>query len=74
MGFRFRKSFSVFGIKFNVSNTGVSASAKLGPVRHTVSSSGRQTTTIKTPIPGVNYVHTESKNKRDESFFGKKKK
>lgn len=63
MGFRFKKSFSLFGIKFTFGKTGVSASAKVGPIRKTVHSSGKSTTTIKTPIPGVNYVKTKSKRK-----------
>jgi tetratricopeptide (TPR) repeat protein len=55
-GFRVRKSIRVApGVRLNVSKTGVGISAGVGGVRHSVHSSGRQTTTVRTGVPGVYY-------------------
>jgi tetratricopeptide (TPR) repeat protein len=59
MGFRARKSFTVFpGVRLTVSKTGIGASAGVGPARYSIHSSGRETVSARTGIPGITYVES----------------
>lgn len=52
MPFRFRKSFEILpGVRFNINRRSVSVTGKAGPLRGTVSSSGRHTVSADLPGP-----------------------
>jgi uncharacterized protein DUF4236 len=52
MALRFRKSFQILpGLKLNLNRRSVSLTTKVGPVSHTVSTSGRDTTNVSLPGP-----------------------
>jgi Protein of unknown function (DUF4236) len=53
MGFRMRKSFTVPGVRLNVSKSGLDASFGGKHGRYSVHSSGRRTVSAGTGIPGV---------------------
>ena len=57
MGFRMRKSIKVApGVRFNISKSGVGASAGVRGARKSIHSSGRSTTMLGDPIFGVGYM------------------
>lgn len=59
MGMRFKKSKKIApGVKLNVSNKSVGVSVGGKGVHHSVSSSGRKTTTVSAPGTGLSYVKT----------------
>jgi hypothetical protein len=61
MGFRARKSIRVMpGVRLNLSKTGVGMSFGVGPARYTMHSSGWQTVSTRTGIPGVYYQESVS--------------
>ena len=52
MPLRFRKSFTIMpGLRLNINKKSVSLTTKVGPVSHTVSTSGRDTTNVSLPGP-----------------------
>lgn len=53
--FRFRKGFGPKWFRVTFGKTGVSLSTGFGPFRRSKHSSGRTTTTVRTPIPGVSW-------------------
>lgn len=60
MGFRFRKSISLFpGVRLNFGKTGMSVSAGVPGFRKTISTSGRVTTSVGIPGTGLYYVDTK---------------
>jgi tetratricopeptide (TPR) repeat protein len=61
MGFRARKSIKVVpGVRLNLSKTGVGMSFGGGPARYSVHSSGRETVSARTGVPGVYYQKSVS--------------
>ena len=65
MGMRFKKSKKIApGIKLNVSNKSVGVSVGGKGVHHSVSSSGRKTTTVSAPGTGLSYVKTSGGGSR----------
>ena len=64
MGLRFRRSVKIAkGVRLNVGKTGVSISTGTRGFRHTVHSSGRETTSVGIPGTGLSYVTTTSRKK-----------
>lgn len=56
MGFRFRKSFKVApGVRLNIGKKSISVSFGGKGVRHTISSTGRRTSSIGTRIRALLY-------------------
>jgi Protein of unknown function (DUF4236) len=52
MALRFRKSFEILpGLRLNLNRRSVSLTGRIGPVSHTVSTSGRDTTSVNLPGP-----------------------
>jgi Protein of unknown function (DUF4236) len=52
MALRFRKSFEILpGLRLNLNRRSVSLTGRIGPVSHTVSTSGRDTTSVSLPGP-----------------------
>ena len=65
MGMRFKKSKKIApGVKLNVSNKSVGVSVGGKGVHHSVSSSGRKTTTVSAPGTGLSYVKTSGGGSR----------
>ena len=65
MGMRFKKSKKIApGVKLNVSNKSVGVSVGWKGVHHSVSSSGRKTTTVSAPGTGLSYVKTSGGGSR----------
>ena len=63
MGMRFKKSKKIApGVKLNVSNKSVGVSVGGKGVHHSVSSSGRKTTTVSAPGTGLSYVKTSGED------------
>ena len=62
MGFRFRKSFKVApGVRLNVGKKSTSVSFGGKGVRHTISSTGRRTSSIGVPGSGLYYTKSHAK-------------
>lgn len=75
MGMRFKKSKKIApGVKLNVSNKSVGVSVGGKGVHHSVSSSGRKTTTVSAPGTGLSYVKTSGggSHKKNSSKTSKK--
>lgn len=50
MSFGYRRSFRAFDwLRFNLNKKSASATARLGPITHTRSSTGRRSTSIRLP-------------------------
>ena len=65
MGTRFRKSKQIApGVRLNVGKKGASVTLGSGAVKQTFSTTGRKTTSVKTPIDGVSYVKTSGGARR----------
>lgn len=65
MGFRFRKSFKIApGVRVNFGKKSSSISFGRKGARHTISSTGRRTTTIGIPGTGLSYTSTSKKKKK----------
>ncbi len=65
MGMRFKKSKKIApGVKLNVSNKSIGVSVGGKGVHHSVSSSGRKTTTVSAPGTGLSYVKTSGGGSR----------
>ncbi len=61
MGFRARKSIKVVpGVRLNLSKTGVGMSFGGGPFRYSVHSSGRETVSARSGVPGIYYQKSVS--------------
>ncbi len=64
MGFNFRKSINLGnGMRLNLGKKSASVSMGKKGVRHSVSTTGRQTTTLSVPGTGVSYSHTTGTKK-----------
>ena len=60
MGLRFRKSINLGGgLKLNIGTKSASISAGTKGVRKTISTTGRETTTVSIPGTGLSYVDTK---------------
>lgn len=65
MGMRFKKSKKIApGVKLNVSSKSIGVSVGGKGVHHSVSSSGRKTTTVSAPGTGLSYVKTSGGGSR----------
>jgi hypothetical protein len=80
MGFRFRKSIKIApGVRFNLGKKSSSFSFGGRGVRHTISSSGRRTTTVGIPGTGLSYSHssggktTKSSTSKGRNSMNRKK-
>lgn len=63
MGIRFRKSKKIApGLKVNIGKKGASVTLGSKGVHHTISTTGRKTTSIGVPGTGISYVKTSSGN------------
>lgn len=65
MGFRFRKSVKIApGVRINFGKK--SASVSIGPkgLKHTISTTGRRTTTVGVPGTGLSYSKTSQKRRK----------
>lgn len=72
MGLRFRKSINLGnGLKLNIGTKSASISAGTKGVRKTISTTGRETTTVSIPGTGLSYVDTK-KTSLGGLFGGKK--
>ncbi len=68
MGLRFRKSFKVApGVKVNLNKKSTSVTFGGKGVHHTVSSSGKKTTTVGIPGTGISYSETSGTTKNSKS-------
>ncbi len=68
MGLVFRKSIKLCkGVKLNLSKSGASLSFGTRGLRHTVSTSGKKTTTVGIPGTGVYYTKTSGSKKKASS-------
>lgn len=68
MGFRFRKSMKIApGIRLNISNKSAGISFGGKGLRHSVRSTGRQTTSVGVPGTGISYVHTHRVKQKTKS-------
>lgn len=68
MGLRIRKSFKVApGVRINVGKKSSSISFGTKGARHTISSTGRRTTSVGIPGTGVTYTSTSSSRKKKSS-------
>ena len=73
MGLRFRKSINLGnGLKLNIGTKSASISAGTKGVRKTISTTGRETTTVSIPGTGISYV--DSKKTSLGGLFGSSKK
>ena len=73
-GFRFRKSYKIApGVKFNVGKKGVGVSVGGKYLRKSINTSGRQTTTIGTPVSGLYYTETQSSKSPSSKQISAKK-
>ena len=64
MGTRFRKSFKIApGVRVNLGKKSSSVSFGSKGARHTISSTGRRTTTVGIPGTGISYTKNHSNNK-----------
>ena len=69
MGLRFRKSINLgHGLKLNIGTKSASISAGTKGVRKTISTTGRETTTVSIPGTGLSYV--DSKKTSLGGLFG----
>lgn len=67
MGFRFRKSFKVApGVRLNLGKKSASVSFGGKGFRHSISSSGRRTTSVSVPGTGLSYVSSKSSKKKKQ--------
>ena len=67
---RFNRRSSWWGpFRLNFNKRGISLTTKIGPVSHTVSTDGRRTTNISTPVKGASFrsVTTRGGRHRGES-------
>ena len=68
MGLRFRKSFKVApGVKVNLNKKSTSVTFGGKGVHHTVSSSGKKTTTVGVPGTGISYSETSGTTKNSKN-------
>ena len=68
MGFRFRKSYKIApGVKVNIGKKSGSISLGAKGARHTISTTGRKTTSIGVPGTGIGYVSSSGSKKRAAS-------
>lgn len=68
MGLRFRKSFKVApGVKVNLNKKSTSVTFGGKGIHHTVSSSGKKTTTVGIPGTGISYSETSGTEKSSKS-------
>lgn len=68
MGLRFRKSFKVApGVKVNLNKKSTSVTFGGKGMHHTVSSSGKKTTTVGIPGTGISYSETSGTEKNSKS-------
>ncbi len=64
MGLRFRKRIKIApGINLNISSKNISISGGAKGIRHTISSSGRRTTSVGIPGTGIYYTKTHKRKK-----------
>ncbi len=68
MGLRFRKRIKIApGVNLNINKKSVSLSGGVKGVRHTVSSTGRRTTSVGIPGTGLYYTKTHKRKKGKKS-------
>lgn len=68
MGFRFRKSYKIApGVKVNVGKKSGSISLGTKGARHTISTTGRKTTSVGIPGTGIGYVSSSGGKKKTVS-------
>lgn len=68
MGFRVRKSIKIApGVKLNINKKSVSVTAGRKGIHHTVSSTGKRSTTVGIPGTGISYTSTSSAKKKSSS-------
>lgn len=73
VGLRFRKSFKMApGVRLNVSNQSTSISFGGKGLRHTLSSTGRRTSSVGIPGTGLSYVSTKSSKSYKTSAYQKR--
>ncbi|TCL57553.1 uncharacterized protein DUF4236 [Kineothrix alysoides] len=75
MGFRFRKSIKIApGLKLNINSKSVSVTGGIKGAHHTVSSTGKRTTSVGLPGTGLSYTTSSdgksSKKKSSASDSG----
>ena len=74
MGLRFRKSISLGGgTKLNIGTKSASVSFGSKGVRKTISTTGRETTTVSIPGTGLSYVDSKKSNLLGGLFGSSKK-
>lgn len=65
MGLNFRKSFTILpGVKINLGKKSASISIGKRGARHTISTTGKRTTTIGLPGTGLSYTHNHKSSKK----------
>ncbi len=65
MGLNFRKSFTILpGVRINIGKKSASVSFGKRGARHTISTTGKRTTTIGLPGTGLSYTHNHSSGKK----------
>ncbi|MBQ4059733.1 MAG: DUF4236 domain-containing protein [Lachnospiraceae bacterium] len=65
MGLNFRKSFTILpGVKVNLGKKSASISIGKRGARHTISTTGKRTTTIGIPGTGLSYTHNHTSSKK----------
>lgn len=68
MGLRFRKSFKLApGVRLNLGKKGFGVSFGGKGMRHTISSTGRRTTSVGIPGSGLSYTHTHGSKKTSKN-------
>lgn len=65
MGFRFRKSINLGGVRVNLSKSGIGYSVGTKGARITKTANGRTRTTLSIPNTGLSYVSESSKKKKN---------
>ncbi|WP_063795545.1 DUF4236 domain-containing protein [Paenibacillus sp. Soil750] len=74
MGFRYRKSINIGGLRINASKSGLGASVGVKGLRVTKRVDGRTELTASIPGTGVSYQETLSKEKRRNEYINRQKK
>lgn len=67
MGFRFRKSINLGGVRVNLSKSGIGYSVGTKGARITKTANGRTRTTLSIPNTGLSYVSESSKKKKNHN-------
>ena len=68
MGLNFRKTITILpGVRINIGKKSASVSIGKRGARHTISTTGKRTTTIGIPGSGISYTHNHTSAKKKKS-------